>query len=53
MDLEVDVAIQPDGEITVLDVEKLDEKVRQGYITQDLAEKVRAKLKDLLDEIER
>lgn len=53
VDLEVDVSIQPDGEIAVLDVEKLEEKEREGYITRNLAEKVRTTLKDLLNEIER
>jgi hypothetical protein len=53
VDLEVDICIQPDGEIAVLDAVKLEEKVSQGYITQDLAEQVRTKLNDLLAEIER
>lgn len=49
--MEVDVSIQPDGEIAVLDMEKLEEKMNEGYITQGLAEKVRTKLKEVLDEI--
>ncbi len=53
LDLEVDISIQPDGEVSVLDKEKMEEKVGDGYITRDLAEKVRRMLKDLLDEIKR
>lgn len=52
VDLEIDISIQPNGEITVLDVEKLEEKVRAGYITQDLAVKVRMKVHNLLNELE-
>jgi hypothetical protein len=51
VDLEVDISIRPDGETKVLDEEKLKEMVREGYITQNLAEKVRKKLKNLLKEI--
>jgi len=50
VDLEVDISIQPDGEAVVLDEEKLEEKMRAGYITQDLAERIRTKLKNILDE---
>ncbi len=51
VDLEVDISIQPDGKISVLDVEKLEEKRREGYITKDLTERVRTKLKGLLDQV--
>jgi hypothetical protein len=48
VDLEVDISIKPDGETRVLDEEKLQEKVREGYITQNLVEKTEIKLKNLL-----
>lgn len=48
VDLEVDIIIKPNGEVRVLDEEKLAKRVEEGLITQSLEKKIDTKLKDLL-----
>lgn len=52
MDLEVDISIKPDGETRILDEEELQEKVKEGYIMQSLAEKTETKVKNILRRLE-
>jgi Ribonuclease G/E len=41
IDLEVDVCVRPDGEIKVVDMEKLEKALERGVISQTLFEKVK------------
>jgi predicted RNA-binding protein associated with RNAse of E/G family len=46
VDLEVNVCIQPDGTVTVLDVEKLEKALGKGFISKTLFEIVKEKVKE-------
>ena len=50
VDLEVDIVVQPNGEATILDEDKLEKRVEEGLITQGLVKIVRTKLKELLEQ---
>jgi len=43
VDLEVDVVIQPDGAVTILDMEKLDKALEKAFISRKLFEIVKEK----------
>jgi Ribonuclease G/E len=47
VDLEVDVCIQPDGTVKVLDQEKLEEALENGFINKKVFEAVRVKVKEV------
>jgi predicted RNA-binding protein associated with RNAse of E/G family len=42
----------PDGKMRVLDEDKLHEKVKEGYITQNLAEKIEKEWKKIITRLE-
>jgi Ribonuclease G/E len=46
VDLEVDVCIQPDGNVKVLDMEKLEKALEKGVLSRALFEKVKEKVKE-------
>jgi len=49
VDLEVDICMWPDGRIRQIDVEKLDEKVQWGYVSEKLKETVSEKIESILN----
>jgi Ribonuclease G/E len=49
VDLEVDIVVHPSGEVVILDEDKLEKGIEEGYISEELAKKVRTKLKALVD----
>lgn len=49
IDLEVDICMWPDGKIQQIDIEKLDEKVRWGYVSEKLKQMVSEKIEDILN----
>ena len=51
VDLEVDICMWPDGRIRQIDVEKLDEKVQWGYISEKLKKAVSEKIESILNSI--
>jgi len=48
VDLEVDVCIRPDGEVKVLDVEKLEKAFEKGWVSRTLYERVKAEVEEIL-----
>jgi len=48
-DLEVDVCIRPDGTIKVLDLEKFEQALEKGYISQKLFAKVKETLQKIVE----
>ena len=51
VDLEVDVCVWPDGKMEKIDLEKLEQRVSEGYISERLSNLVRAKLEVTLGSI--
>jgi len=51
VDLEVDVCVWPDGKMEKIDLEKLEQRVSEGYISERLSNLVRAKLEETLGSI--
>jgi len=49
VDLEVDVCIQPDGTVKVLDMEKLEKALENGFISKSLFEIVKEKVKKITE----
>ncbi|UCH03039.1 MAG: ribonuclease E/G [Candidatus Bathyarchaeota archaeon] len=49
VDLEVDIVVHPNGEVTALDEDRLEKGIEEGYISETLAKKVRTKLKELIE----
>jgi hypothetical protein len=47
VDLEVDVCIQPDGTVKVLDMEKLEKALENGFISKKIFEAVKEKVKEV------
>jgi Ribonuclease G/E len=47
VDLEVDVCVRPNGEIKILDFEKLERALEKGLISQRLYERVKAEVKEV------
>jgi len=51
VDLEVDVCLWPDGKIEKVDLEKLDDRVSKGYISERLSSIVKARLELVVSSI--
>lgn len=51
VDLEADVCLWPDGKIEKLDLDKLEDKVSKGYVSEGLEGIVRRKLKEIMNSI--
>ncbi|MGC9345202.1 MAG: DUF402 domain-containing protein [Candidatus Bathyarchaeales archaeon] len=49
VDLEVDVCIQPDGTARVVDMEKLEKALENGFISKTLFEMVKEKVKEITE----
>jgi len=49
VDLEVDVCLWPDGKIERLDLDKLEGKAAEGYVSEKLVGIVKRKLKEVID----
>lgn len=47
VDLEVDVCIQPDGTVNVLDMEKLEKALENGFISKKVFEAIKEKVKEI------
>jgi protein associated with RNAse G/E len=48
VDLEIDVCMWPDDKIEILDEERFEKAVKEGLVTQKLAEIVKQKLQEIL-----
>jgi len=48
IDLEADVCVWPDGRVETLDMEKLEEALKNGLITEKLVTKVKEKIREII-----
>ena len=51
VDLEVDICVWPDGKIAEIDMEKLQERIRQGYISERIEPLMRREIKEIMNTI--
>jgi predicted RNA-binding protein associated with RNAse of E/G family len=49
VDLEVDVSIQPNGTVKVLDMEKLEKALEEGFISHEFFQKIKDKTKEIME----
>lgn len=49
VDLEVDVCIKPDGNVKLLDMEKLEKALEKEFISKRLFEIVKEKVKEIIE----
>lgn len=51
VDLEVDICVWPNGKAEKLDLDKLKEKISEGYVSEGLGEIVEEKLEEVMDSV--
>lgn len=51
IDLEIDVVKWPDGKVEIIEEESLDEQVRSGYLSKELAERAKRAAKELKEKL--
>jgi len=51
IDLEVDVCLWPDGKVETVDLDELEKKISQGYISKRLGEIIKERLKEVLNTV--